>query len=215
MRADLIGLQWLNLEQALQWLREEASIQLSKQGLISQCDAGQCLAYMNVDGLKGICSEGVSDEQGEWFNAVYGVGKSQVLNPMGLVEAEGRDEVQLYIAGEVSQIKQAGANTYNNVDWVLTIRPEHCHLIFKTSDIVALAEMLGSVAPAADSVKPSQTFTIAALLELLTEKGRPVYNQEAIIDALIKRYPGRRGFSVSNLQKIFADSKAAAAAEKS
>lgn len=209
MRADLVSLQWLSLEQALLWLKDELGIQLSDQDLLSQCDAGQCDAYMSVDSLKGDCPEGLRDELGKWFFTVYGVGKGQILNPRALMEAKGRSEIQLYIAGEVRQIERAEAESYNNVQWLVTSPPEHCNLLFKTTDIAELARIIGSVSPPLSRPKPSHELAISALIELLTEKGRPVYTQEAIIDEIEKRYvtgpgPKIRGLGSSNLEKIFA-----------
>lgn len=210
MRADLVGLQWLSLEQALLWLKDEAGVQLLEKDLLEQCDAGRCAAYLNVDSLKGNCPEGLRDELGEWFFTVYGVGKGQILNPRALIEAKGRSEIQLYIAGEVRQIERAEAESYNDVEWLVTSPPERCHLLFKTTDIAELARLISGVAPQSSRPKPSHLLAISALLELLMEKGRPIYTQEAIIDEIEKRYvagkgPKVRGLGSSNLEKIFAD----------
>lgn len=209
MRADLVGLQWLSLEQALLWLKDEAGVQLLENDLLAQCDAGRCAAYLNVDSLKGDCPEGLRDELGEWFFTVYGVGKGQIINPRALIEAKGRSEIKLYVLGDVRQIERAEAESYNDVEWLVTSPPEHCHLLFKKTDIAELARIIGGVAPPLSSSKPSHQLAIAVLLELLMEKGRPIYTQESIIDEIEKRYvtgpgPKVRGLGSSNLEKIFA-----------
>lgn len=213
MRADLVGLQWLSLEQALLWLKDEAGVQLLEKDLLGQCDAGRCAAYLNVDSLKGDCPEGLRDELGEWFFTVYGVGKGQILNPRALIEAKGRSEIQLYIAGEVRQIERAEAESYNDVEWLVTSPPEHCHLLFKTTDIVELVRIIGGAAPPLHRPKPSHLRAISALLELLMEPGRPVYTQDLIISKINDRYGKKSpspvlGLGASNLQKIFADANA-------
>ncbi|MFI8611174.1 hypothetical protein ACIGFL_23010 [Pseudomonas sp. NPDC077649] len=214
MRADLVSLQWLTLEQALLWLANETGIQLSKQDLLSQCDAGHCAVYLSVDRLKGECPEALIDEEGNWFGTVFGVGKGQILNPRALIEAEGASEIQLYIFGEVRQIERAEAECYKGVEWVATIPQDRCHPVFKTSEVVELARIIGGIVPPLRPPKPSHLLTIAALLELLTEKGRPVYNQDSIISEIDDRYGKKsgselRGLGDSNLKKIFADANTA------
>jgi hypothetical protein len=210
MRADLVGLQWLSLEQALLWLRDEAGVQLLEKDLLGQCDAGRCAAYLNVDSLKGECAEGLIDELGERFFTVYGVGKGQIINPRVIIEAAGKREIALEISGEVRQIQRAEAEVYNNVDWTAKFLPANCHLLFKTSDIEELVESFASGAAPTGKVKPSQYLTIAALLDLVLKPGRPVYDQADVIEEILDRFPAIRGLSESNLQKIFADSNTAA-----
>ena len=213
MRADLISLQWLSLEQALQWLKDDSGIHLSEQDLLSQCDAGQCAAYLSVDRLKGNCPDGLRDELGEWFFTVYGVGKGQVLNPRALIEAEVGGEIQLYIAGEVRQIERAEAENFPDVEWLATLPRERCHLLFESSDIAELAQIIAGAAPPLRALKPSHLLAISALLDLLMEKGGVAYNQERIILEIEKRYGKKssapvRGLGSSNLQKIFSDAHA-------
>ena len=211
MRVDLAGLQWLSMDQALLWLKDEAGVQLSDKDLLAQCDAGRCVAYLNVDGLKGECAEGLIDELGERFFTVYGVGKGQILNPRVIIEAAGKREIALEISGEVRQIERAEAEAYHSVDWATKFVPANCHLLFKTSDIEELVQSFAAGAAASTgSVKPSQYLTIAALLDLVLKPGRPVYDQADVIAEILDRYPATRGLSESNLQKIFADSNTAA-----
>jgi hypothetical protein len=210
MRADLAILQWLNMEQALVWLKDETGIQLSEPDLLSQCDAGQCAAYLNVDRLKGVCSDWLKDELGEWFSTVYGVGRGQILNPRALIEGGGMSEVQLYIASEVRQIERAEAEVFNDVEWLVTIPPERCHLLFRQSEISELARIIGGVAPPQHSPKPSHLRVVSALIELLMTPGRPIHTQDSIISAIDDRYGPKssspvRGLGPSNLEKIFAD----------
>lgn len=210
MRKDLIGLQWLSVDQALLWLKDEAGVQLSDKDLLAQCDAGRCAAYLNVDGLKGECAEGLIDELGQRFFTVYGVGKGQIINPRRVIEAAGNREIALEISGEVRQIEHAEAEAYHSVDWATKFSPANCHLLFKTSDIEELVQSFdGGVVTPAD-VKPSQYLAIAALLDLVLKPGRPVYDQADVIAEILDRYPVTRGLSESNLQKIFADSNTAA-----
>lgn len=215
MRADLAILQWLSLEQALIWLKDETGIHhLSEPDLLSQCDAGQCAAYMNVDRLTGVCPDRLVNEQGGWFSHVYGVGKGQILNPRALIEGAKMSEVQLYIVSEVRQIDLTEAQAFNDVEWLATIPPERCHLLFRQSEISDLARILGGAAPPVDSPKQSHLLTIAALLDLLKEKGRPVYNQDAIVRVISERYGEDselpiRGLGSSNLKDIFAEANKA------
>lgn len=205
MRADLMGLQWLSPEQALLWLKEKAGIQLLKEDLLAQCDAGRCAAYLNVDRLKGECAEGLMDELGERFFDVFGVGKGQILNPRAVIEAAGKPEIALEISGEVRQIERAEAEVYHSVDWTTKVTHAECHLLFKTAEIEELAQSFASGASSMGHAKPSQYLTIAALLDLVLKPGRPVHNQADVIAEILDRYPAH-GLSESNLQKIFAAS---------
>lgn len=210
MRADLVGLQWLSVEQALLWLKDETGVQLLEKDLLGQCDAGRCAAYLNVDSLKGECAEGLRDELGERFFTVYGVGKGQIINPRVIIEAAGKREIAVEISGEVRQIERAEAEVYHSVDWIAIFLPANCHLLFRTSDIEELVQSFASGAASTGHVKPSQYLTIAALLDLVLNPGRPVYDQADVIAEILDRYPATRGLSESNLQKMFADSNTAA-----
>lgn len=214
MRADLVGLKWLSSEQALLWLKDEAGVQLLEKDLLAQCDAGRCAAYLNVDGLKGNCPEGLRDELGEWFFTVYGVGKGQIINPRVIIEAAGKREIAVVISGEVRQIERAEAEVYQNVEWSAKFLPADCNLLFRASDIQELVQSFAKGAASTDPVKPSQHLTIAALLDLVLKPGRPVYNQADVIEEILDRYPATRGLSDSNLKKIFADSNTAASDAK-
>lgn len=205
MRADLRGLQWLSLEQALLWLKEKAGFPLLKEDLLAQCDAGRCAAYLNVDRLKGECVEGLMDEMGERFFDVYGVGKGQIINPRAIIEAAGKPEITLEISGEVREIERAEAEVYQSIDWTTKVSHAECHLLFKTEEIEELGQSFASGASSTGAVKPSQYLTIAALLDLVLKPGRPVYNQADVIAEILDRYPAH-GLSLSNLQKIFAAS---------
>lgn len=219
MRKDLIGLQWLTVDQALLWLKDEAGVQLSDTDLLTHCDAGRCAAYLNVDGLTGVCSDWLVNEQGGWFSHAYGVGKGQILNPRALIEGAKISQVQLYIVSEVRQIGLAEAEAFQDVEWLLTTPPERCHLLFRQSEISDLARAFGGAAAPVDSLKPSHLLTIAALLELLKERGRPIYNQDAIVGVINKRYGEEsehpiRGLGSSNIKDIFAEANKALSGTK-
>ncbi len=224
MRADLIGLKWFSVEQALLWLKDEIGLELLENDLLAQCDAGRCAVYLNVNNLKGVCFEGLRDEHDERFHAVYGVGKGQVINPRVFIEAVGKAEVELDISGEVRQLELAEADGYPNTEWVASLPRERCHPLFKPTDLKGLAEVIsGAVAtPAPSPPKPSHLLAISALIELLKEKGGPSYSSQKII-GLIDGFYGQesllplRGLGSSNLEKMFADASAEmkAAKEKS
>jgi hypothetical protein len=57
---------------------------------------------------------------------------------------------------------------------------------------------------------PSSPLAIAALLDLLSQKGRSAANQSAVIAHILERYPGVRGLSKRNLEAIFAAANKAA-----
>lgn len=214
MRADLAGLKWLSVDQALLWLKDEAGIQLLENDLLAQCEAGQCAVYLNVDGVKGHCPEGLRDEQGDWFVDVYGVGKGQIINPRALIESAGAVEIQLHISGELRQLERFDAEKYENAEWLATFVRERCHLIFAQSEIAELAQIIKGAAPTLERTKPSHLLTIAVLLELLKEKGRPVYTQDAIVIAISERYGEESknpvlGLGSSNIKDIFAEANKA------
>lgn len=212
MRADLIGLKWFSVEQALLWLKDEAGVELLENDLLAQCDAGRCAVYLNVDNLKGVCFEGLRDEHDERFHTVYGVGKGQVINPRVFIEVAGTVEVELDISGEVRQLQLAEADSYPNTEWVMSLPRERCHPLFKPTDLKELAEVIsGAVAtPPPSPPKPSQLLAISALMELLKEKGGPSYNSQKIVGLIDDRYGPEsplplRGLGASNLEKMFAD----------
>lgn len=233
MRKDLIGLQWLSVDQALLWLKDEAGVQLSDEDLLAQCDAGRCAVYVNVDNLKGVCFEGLRDEHDERFHTVYGVGKSQIINPRVFIEAAGPVEVELEISGEVRQLQLAEAESYPNTEWIASIPRERCHPLFKPADLKQLAEVISSAVatpapapfatpapvpapsatPAPALPKPSQLLAISALMELLEEKCGASYNSQKIVGLIDDRYGPEspfpiRGLGDSNLEKMFADASA-------
>lgn len=57
---------------------------------------------------------------------------------------------------------------------------------------------------------PSSPLAIAALLDLLNQKGRSAANQSAVISHILERYPSVRGLSKRNLESIFAAANKAA-----
>lgn len=210
MRADLIGLKWFSVEQALLWLTDEIGVELSENDLLAQCDAGRCAVYLNVDSLKGVCSEGLRDELGERFHTVYGVGKGQIINPRVFIEAAGAAKVKLDISGEVCQLELAEADSYPNTEWVASLPRERCHPLFKPSDLKALAEIISGAVATPPPTKPSHLLAISALMELLKETGGPSYSHKKIIGLIDDRYGPEstlplRGLGSSNLEKIFAD----------
>lgn len=212
MRADLVGLEWLSMEHALLFLKDETGVQLSEKDLLAQCDAGRCAVYLNVDSFMGNCPDGLRDEQGEWFFTVYGVGKSQIINPQALIEAAGTTEVQLHISGEVREIKRADAHSYPNTEWVATFPRDRCHPLFKATELTELAAIIGSAIATPRPPKPSHLLAIFALMELLEEKGGPSYSHKKIIGMIDDRYGAKsaspvRGLGASNLEKMFAEAK--------
>lgn len=215
MRKDLIGLHWLSVDQALLWLKDEAGVQLSDEDLLAQCDAGRCAVYHNVDNVKGVCFEGLRDEHGERFHTVYGVGKGLIINPRVFIEPAGTVEVELEILCEVRQLQLAEADSYPNTEWIATLPQERCHPLFKPADLKELAEVIsGAVtAPQPSLPKPSHLLAIAALMELLKEKGGPSYNSQKIVGLIDDLYGLEsplplRGLGPSNLKKMFADASA-------
>lgn len=195
-------------------MKDETGIQLSENDLLAQCEAEQCAVYLNVDGVKGHCPKGLRDEYDDWFVDVYGVGKGQVINPRALIESAGVVEIQLYISGEVRQIERFDAEKYESAEWLATFPRERCHLIFAQSEIAVLAQIIKGAAPSLERTKPSHLLTIAVLLELLKEKGRPVYTLEAIVLAISERYGEESdspvlGLGSSNIKDIFAEANKA------
>ncbi|VVN25575.1 hypothetical protein [Pseudomonas fluorescens] len=216
MRGDLVGLQWLSVDQALLWLKDEVSVLLSDKDLLAQCDEGRCAVYLNVDNLKGVCFEGLRDEHDERFHTVYGVGKGQIVNPRVFIEAAATVDVELEISGEVRQLQLVETDSYPNTEWVASLPRERCHPLFKPTDLKALAEVISvavetsAPAPAPAPPKPSHLLAISALMELLEEKGGPSYNSQKIVGLIDERYgPDSplplRGLGDSNLEKMFAD----------
>lgn len=215
MRADLVGLKWFSVDQALLWLKDDAGVELLENDLLAQCDAGRCAVYLNVDKVKGVCFEGLWDEHDDRIHVVYGVGKGQVINPRVFIEAAGTVEVELDILGEVRQFQLAEADGYPNTEWVASLPRERCHPLFKPTDLKELAEVInGAVATPPPSLpRLSHLLAISALMELLKEKGGPSYNSQKIVGLIDDLYGPEsplplRGLGSSSLEKMFADASA-------
>jgi hypothetical protein len=224
-------LDWLSIEQALDWIKILTGTPLLERDLLALRDEGYCDSYLDCVGVIGTsASAGNSldliDVTGKGFGCVA------ELSLLG-----ENDSVSVH--GEVWEIDD------NEVFWSAFIPLELRHLKFKPAEIKALAAKMNEEATDAselealrqhrdsglvlmarvkehlnkpeDEPKPSHLLTIAALLELLKE---PVenprlsgLNQDGIKGEILTKFKWR-GLSKRNLESIFAAAnKAKKAAE--
>lgn len=186
---------WIDMQQALHWLKDMTSTQITERDLLQLCESGECGVYADVDGLTGQ----------NWSDLTDGVAKGihLVKNPMNAFASEWEPRTLLTF-GDIFGVDAC-------CEWLGDLPPWKRGPIFKPVDISNLAAKIngdqGSAPHTDEPPKPSHLLTIAVLLELLkapVDYPRPQgMNQEAIKNTILERFP-MRGLSDRNLQAIFA-----------
>ncbi|MDH1056348.1 hypothetical protein [Aquipseudomonas alcaligenes] len=115
-------LAWMDINQAVDWLQDMTATQLTDRDLLQLCEAGQCYAYADVDGLTGF----------NFSNPDCQVAKGIhfVKNPMDAF-ASGWEPRTLFSEGEISG--------FGTGEWSGDLPVWKRGPIFKPSDIEALA----------------------------------------------------------------------------
>ncbi|RJG11100.1 hypothetical protein D3879_15685 [Pseudomonas cavernicola] len=213
----LSQLTWLSVDQALRYLKEKYSVQLSELDLLSHCEDGNCVAQLPTRGVAGKSATWIQGEGDTFFQEVYGAARSHVLNPLDILNSVSKSAITVNLSGQVYEHDDVESSPYQCEEWSAEMLPENCRFIFAITDIESFAKQISGgrvTAPAEE--KPSLVLAIAALVELLTENPpRRFTTQDAIASEIESRHSSRRGMSASNLTKIFADcNKAAKDADK-
>lgn len=134
-------LPWLNMAQALAWLRTMTSTQLTKDELLQLCDAGQCAVYLDCRGWKGEFALDIGDEY-PIYESVKGRGFCKVEYPLLLAD-EGRHGTHVIGPAWVEHTRKV----VENCEWWVTsddsAPPEP---LFKNADIQFLADKMNRAA---------------------------------------------------------------------
>ena len=135
-------LDWLDMEQAVDWLQDMTSTRANSTSLLQLCDAGQCLVYWDCRGVGGDVSIDIGEEEPMYVPAT-GAGICKVEYPLQLGDISRHGT---HVIGLV-RMKETGKLIENTDLWVPienAVRPP----LFKPADIQALAaKMNGEPSP--------------------------------------------------------------------
>ncbi|MFL1528008.1 hypothetical protein [Pseudomonas sp. O230] len=207
MPDHLSQLKWFTTEQALRYLKQEKSIELTQHDLFTHCEQGNCTARINPGRLAGKSASWIEGAENSYFQTVYSNGESRILNPLTILDSVATSSITLYLSGEVREKYESDATSYPCEEWAVELKPEDCKVRFDRSEIDSFAVSInGAVSATASPTEeiPSHSLVIAALLELLLEPGRPNYNQSGITKAICSRHGKWYGIGDSSLPKLFA-----------
>ncbi|RMN31063.1 hypothetical protein ALQ61_04358 [Pseudomonas coronafaciens pv. zizaniae] len=221
MPDHLSQLKWFTTEQALRYLKQEKSIDLTQHDLFSHCEQGNCIAVMNPGRLAGKSTSWIEGEENSYFQTVYSAGESRILNPLTILDSVATSPVTVYLCGQVWEKYESDATSYPCDEWTVELKPQDCKVRFHRSEIDSFAASIkvatATASPTASLTEeiPSHSLVIAALLELLLEPGRRNYNQSGITKEIVSRHGKWYGIGDSSLPKLFAAcNKAAKEADK-
>ncbi|MDU8604801.1 hypothetical protein [Pseudomonas syringae group sp. 247E2] len=164
MRKDFALLQWLNLDQALECLREMTKLPTAAADLIRLCDEGQCGAYIRISPSTGKCHEPIQDSVGEWTYEVIGVGYQHVATPELLIAQRKSKAVLVRLTGSVRTEPNVESPEIENIGWDASVDPDQ-PFFFKASEIRDLANQING----ADVLDPRERKSINQLIETLAE----------------------------------------------
>ena len=225
MPDHLSQLSWFTTEQALRYLKQEKSIELTQHDLFSHCEQGNCIALINPGGLAGKSTSYIAGEDNSYFQTVYADGESRILNPLTILDSVATSPVTIYLSGQVREKHETDAASYPCEEWAVELLPQDCKVRFERSGIYSFAASINRKATATATATatagpaeeiPSHSLVIAALLELLLEPGSRNYNQSGVTKEIVKRHGKWYGIGDSSLPKLFAlCNKAAKEADKS
>lgn len=124
-------LNYLTIEQAVEWLQAITQTKLTGNDLLDLCESRQCFVYMNVDGVSGWDIDAVGDHE------VTGSGIQRVLKPKALKYAGTETTLDMIFEGPVFIENDPGDEAYWTM-WegraLLTDR----YALFQPADIQAL-----------------------------------------------------------------------------
>ncbi|KAB0773150.1 hypothetical protein ACV4WP_28265 [Pseudomonas aeruginosa] len=170
---------WLDMGQALSRLRSVTGLALSENDLIELCASWHCNIYVDADDLRGFSSNDYGIE-------VLGSGVHSLHLARTLKGAQPDQPVKIYLTGPVFFADRGDDEIEEHWDdWTAQIARAQCKIVFRPSDIEALAASLNG----ADSLEDDAgtQLTESLLLSRFASVGLP-----AIADAT--------GNSLSTLQ---------------
>lgn len=124
-------LDYLTIDQAVQWLRAMTNTKLTGNDLLDLCESRQCLVYMNVEGVNGWDIDAVGSHE------VSGCGIQKVLKPRALQYAGTETTIDIIFEGPVFLQSEPGDEAYWTMWEGRTLLTERFAL-FQPADIQAL-----------------------------------------------------------------------------
>lgn len=165
MRPDHERLSFLTVNQALESIKGMTGLPMTLEDLISQCEAGHCIAYLGGEPLKGLAQVA---ELGEAAAAVFGAGNQRIVNIQRLQGLSLDAKASLVLAGPVfSDVPDDYEETVRV--WEADVPRAVAMLRFRPTDIRSLAESLVGQTPASRPLETRERESIGKLITILVE----------------------------------------------
>ncbi|MFP3925771.1 hypothetical protein [Pseudomonas sp. W5-36] len=160
MRPDHERLSFLTVNQTLESMKVMTGWSMSLEDLISQCEEGNCIAYLGGDPLKGLTQ---AHELEERAMVVFGAGNQRVVS-IGRLQGLGPEaSASLTLAGPVlSDVPDDYEETVRV--WEASVPRAVSMLRFRPTDIYSLAELLVGEPP---TIRPLDTREKDSMLKLI------------------------------------------------
>lgn len=162
MRKDLLALPWLTAKQALVILRDLLGYEISYEDLISQCQYHHCEVFIRLGEAKGVASTALPIGEADWTTTCRAIGTQKVLNPEALVGS--KRIVKLYMSGTVLTQDDSEPGRHDAIEWEADIDLEEGTVIFQTSAILDLADLITSLSKPLDARERKSLHQIIAVM---------------------------------------------------
>lgn len=130
-------MKWLDIDQAVDWLKRLTDKPLTATDLLRLCDSKQCDAYSDTIGLDGVSISLHGCEE------ISGIAMEKVINPMLLKHAgQVIDEEMGYERPPLSYMARGKKIEHPLTQWVAKKKYKVREALFKPDDILALAARL-------------------------------------------------------------------------
>ncbi len=127
-------LPWLDIGQAVDWLQDLTTTDLTERDLLALCASRQCSVYTSADGIAGY----------DYASEVVGQGIQRVCNPLALIRAGTETTAELTFEGPVfldDEDLDTGENGFWAV-WRASTPLRGRRALFRPGDIQALADAM-------------------------------------------------------------------------
>ena len=193
-----LGLTHLRIEHALDYLKNQHAITITKEDIVSYCEEGYCHARVRTYDQAG-WAEDSEDNQ-------YGVGHQQLLNP-GYIFSPS-DSIVLELFGET----RTGIDepVQSNQEWKLQIRKSDLRIFFLRSDLDDLAAHIKGIKGGVKPSPPSRAelLIIAGMLDIILKETKK-RTQDRVADDLLTIYKSATGMGKRTISGIFSEAKKA------
>ncbi|MCQ4247162.1 hypothetical protein CXK93_00495 [Stutzerimonas decontaminans] len=186
-------LDWLNMEQALDFLQCLTNTSLTANDLLDLCTSKRCETHIDADGLWGWNQHIVNQD-------VVATGIHRVLTPKALKHAGTEKTLNIVFEGAVSATADTSENQFI-ATWSAKAPLRNCEALFRPKDIEALAAEINNVTAQPDSgeleclrkqlehERAGRITAEAKLAELRKERGNlPDQNRDLTSTALVFPY---------------------------